>query len=340
MRTLDFSRYAFSVSVAAAILSSCGGSQPPIGASGAMPQTSAITTHGARWPVVGIPAPDSGMRGIYVSEFYGTEILGYAPNKHRNKPPLCYVPGVSYVNDVAVDGKGNLIDPDGGSRTIKVFKGPGMCGPQLGSVSDPYGQPSDATSADAATGTIVIANEFDGPPSKNYPGSISLCTLKAGCTTNLTNPRIYEVAGVAQSKNGDCWASATTSSGKAALFYFKHCAGPGQAATHFQNQYFGGLDIDNSGNLVAISFADANLYVYKGCNRDCTLVSGPFSMRGLPFFGHLNEGSTRFATVDNSFVQVDVYSYNPASLQYLYSFSGVSESSDLGGVAYNPRSKE
>ena len=40
--------YALSIGVAAASLSGCGGSQPPIGAPGAMPQTSALATHAAR----------------------------------------------------------------------------------------------------------------------------------------------------------------------------------------------------------------------------------------------------------------------------------------------------
>ena len=340
MRLRDPSRCALTNCVAVALLAGCGAAQPPIGAPGAMPQSSAIATRAATPLGHGVPEPDGATKGMYVSEFFGSEILGYAHSNRHGKPPVCTIPGVSYVNDLAVDAKGNLIDPDGGSRTIKVFQGPGMCGPEVGSISDPYGQPADATSVDAVAGTIVVGNEFDGPPSKDYPGSISLCTLKTGCTTNLTNPKISEVAGVAQSKNGDCWASTRTLSGRATLFYFKHCAGSGQAATHFENGYYGGLDIDNNGNLVAVSFFDSKLFIYKGCNRVCTLVGGPFSMRGLPFFGHLNGISTRFAVGDYASAQVDVYSYSRASLQYLYSFSGISESNDLGGVAYNPRSKE
>jgi hypothetical protein len=47
MNRLCFSRYAF-IYVAAAMLAGCGGSQPPIGGLGAMPQTSAIATHAER----------------------------------------------------------------------------------------------------------------------------------------------------------------------------------------------------------------------------------------------------------------------------------------------------
>ncbi|MGA9017366.1 MAG: hypothetical protein WB438_00305 [Candidatus Cybelea sp.] len=48
MRSLDFMLYALSSCVAAAMLAGCGGSQPPIGAPGAMPQTSVIATHAGR----------------------------------------------------------------------------------------------------------------------------------------------------------------------------------------------------------------------------------------------------------------------------------------------------
>jgi hypothetical protein len=48
MKSLEFSRFALSVGAAAALLAGCGGSQPPIGAPGVMPQTSATTQHASR----------------------------------------------------------------------------------------------------------------------------------------------------------------------------------------------------------------------------------------------------------------------------------------------------
>jgi hypothetical protein len=45
MKRSVYSGYALSWCVTAAMLAGCGGSQPPIGAPGAMPQTSWITTH-------------------------------------------------------------------------------------------------------------------------------------------------------------------------------------------------------------------------------------------------------------------------------------------------------
>ena len=61
MKSLDFSRYVAGSCVAAAMLAGCGGSQPPIGAPGAMPQTSAIATHadrGTSWMLPGTSAGD------------------------------------------------------------------------------------------------------------------------------------------------------------------------------------------------------------------------------------------------------------------------------------------
>ena len=144
---------------------------------------------------------------------------------------------------------GNLIVPIQ-SGTIEVFQGPGMCGKGLGDINDPYGEAVDAASADAVNGTIVVANAYDGKYG-SYFGSVSLCTLKTGCTTNLTNPKIGEVEAVALAKNGDCWASAFDNQNKAILVYFKGCSGSGRVAVGFQNQTPGGLDIDNDGRLVA-----------------------------------------------------------------------------------------
>ena len=48
MKASDFGRYALFGSVGAALLAGCGGSQPPIGAPGPMPQRPAIGTHVGR----------------------------------------------------------------------------------------------------------------------------------------------------------------------------------------------------------------------------------------------------------------------------------------------------
>ncbi|MFZ0030512.1 MAG: hypothetical protein WAK84_01395 [Candidatus Cybelea sp.] len=275
--------------------------------------------------------------GLYVTEFDGISVEGYPINNRGNKPPLCTVRSVR-PSDVAVDGKGNLLVPNLVAATVLVLKGPGICGAQTGSVADPYGSPSDvAAGSDATTGKFIIGNNV-GPGGDN-PGSVSVCTLKGGCTINLVAVVQY-VGGVALAKNGDCWDSGQDVLYHADLVYHRGCAKSSKRAEHFLNRYYGGLDIDNQGHMVSISSGDAKLYVYSGCNPTCSLVGGPFALRGSPFFGHLNASSTRLAVGNGATNEVDVYSYSPTNVRFLYSFNKGLPRGDVSGATYNPRSKE
>ncbi len=327
-----------SIGVAAAMFAGCSGSQPPIGTPGALPQTSALGTYTLQRAVFGVPAPDSAKSGIYVSENQSSEsdVFGYPSNNRKNRGPICSE-NSQPTYDLAVDDSGNLIVPNP-SDTVTVFKGPGMCGPKLGTIQTMY-IPVDATSSNAASGTIAVGIVLDG---QSGDGSIQLCTLKKGCYANLTDGMQMDfVAAVAMSKKGDCWAS---SAAPTALTYFKGCSATARSATGYENSDAGGLDIDNNGNLVSISCSEVScstpvLYVYSGCNPKCKKVGGPFPLQGSSWYGHLNATSTRFAAADYEYGQVDVYKYNPTTLTYLYSFnSGLN--SGITGAAYNPRSKE
>ncbi|MGB6714977.1 MAG: hypothetical protein WBE30_15245 [Candidatus Cybelea sp.] len=279
--------------------------------------------------------------GTYVGQFYGSGILGYAANNKGNKPPICLVSGVASVNGVGVDGKGNLMvpNPAGGSTAVlDIYQGPAMCGKMVGSISDSYGQPSDATSPNAMTGTIALGNLAD---TGSAPGSLSICTLKGGCTVNLTNSTIYHAGGVAMSNSGDCWVNAKTYGSGAALIYFKGCAGGGAVAKGFKGTYYGGVDIDNSGNLVIIDDMAEDVYIYKGCNPKCTVVGGPFALKGESFFGKLNQANTQYTAVDRTDGVVDVYSYSTKSIKFMYSYNnGLAASNLPDGIAENPRSKQ
>lgn len=283
--------------------------------------------------------PRAGNGGIYVSEFLGTSIFGYQQKNTPNNPPLCSVGPVSDPNGIAVDGKGNLIDPDGGSHTVIIFSGPGLCGSEVGSFFDPFGQPTDASSADAVRGEIAVANIF-GPSAYDEAGSISMCTLAGGCTTNLKNSAMYEVTGVAMDKHGNCWADATDGRGTATLTYFARCSGSGEQAAGFVNQYYGGMDFDRNGNLVTVSTFDSKIYVYSGCNPACTLVGGPFPMVNEAVYGHLNKKSKAFCTGDFELGQMDVYHYSPNAVKHWYSFNNGLNVNDVPvGCAFDPRSR-
>lgn len=330
MKILALRRYAFTISVAAAAasLAGCGRSQPPIGALGAMPP---LVLHRQT-------APDGKRGGIYVSAQQSTRIFGYPKPNRLNGPPICSE-SVYPTGDVAVDGNGNLIAPVDFTEVL-VFKGPRMCGPEVGSVQMCCeGHAVDAASSDAINGVIVVAALQDG----SAGGSVEVCTLKNGCGTNLKNNHMNFVVGVALAKNGDCWASSQEGhySG-AVLTYFKGCSGSGTTATGYRNLEAGGLDIDEHGDLVAISSSSTPaIYVYSGCRPICKLVGGPFSLHGQVEFGHLNRYSTRFAAADYADGEIDIYKYAPTAVTFLYSFNnGLSPNANVSGAAYNPRAKQ
>lgn len=279
----------------------------------------------------------SAQGGLYVSEFYSTDIFAYPHQNTGNNPPTCTIGGVLFPNNVASDDRADVIDPDGGSKTIMIYEGKGACGSLIGTINDPYGQPVDASSANAGTGTIAVANLFS---TFQGGGTISLCTLKGGCTTNLTNPNMYEVIGVAMSRSGDCWATSYDGSGVAWLTYFQGCSGAGQTATGWSNTSPGGLDIDKNGNLVSLDPAASMVNVYSGCNPNCNPVfSSP--LQGQAVYGHLNRQSMTLATADFQYGQIDIYSYKSTKLKYMFSFNnGLNASDEVLGVAFAPRSHE
>jgi hypothetical protein len=321
--------------VAVGFLSGCAGNGISPSAPATAPQYSSAGV------IAALQAPDASKSGLYVSQFDSTSILAYKSNNKKNGPPTCTIPGVLYLNGVAVDGKGNVIDPDGGTRSIIIFKGPGMCGAKAASTGDSYGQPVDAASNDSLNGTIAVANMMDNG---SKAGSVSVCTMKGGCKTNLTNSAIFEMVGVAMDTKGNCWASAYSQQFLPKLVYFAKCKGAGVVATGYQNTSPGGLDIDSAGHLVTIDTSANNigaLIVYSGCNPACTVVGGPFPLHGETFWGHLNQKSTEFATANYVAGEIDVYKYSPTALTFLYSYNnGLTPSASVKGAAYNPRSNE
>src|ERR1700735_5910562 len=105
MRSWGFKRYALTSCVVAALLAGCGGSQPPIGAPGAMPQSHAIATH------------DRG--GSWMLPEAKNEDLIYAPGGCGGTCVLSYPDGklVGTLDSVydapCSDAQGNVYLPDG-----------------------------------------------------------------------------------------------------------------------------------------------------------------------------------------------------------------------------------
>ncbi|MEO7201551.1 MAG: hypothetical protein ABI431_02570 [Candidatus Tumulicola sp.] len=280
-------------------------------------------------------AAQSGLkRGLYVLSSSG--IAGFPTNNRKNNGPFCSLDNsTDGVGSIAFDRKGNLIVSNFTSSTITVYGAPSTheaCGKIIGVMQDPFGQPVDAASVNAATGRIVVIAEQQ----------VDICSLRHGCTKRLGAGLLTAAASIALSRNGDCWAEADAPSGPGVLYYFKGCNSDGQLTTGYYggSDNYGGLDIDNYGNIVSI-FANYHntpaVYVYSGCNPVCAPVSGPLPLVGNGTYGHLNKDSTELAVADTQLSSIDVYKFSPTSLRFEYSFTG--GLSGIAGVAYNPRAQ-
>ena len=283
--------------------------------------------------------------GIYASEgtYSSSYIYGYPDPDSSNGPPVCSVGPVQYFRGLAVDRKGDLLVATGlyaGTATITVFKGPGLCGPKLGSFTEnPDGNVVGVASRDAQSGKILVENSGRG---FNTRGTLAVCTLSAGCTALLKGSHVRNlVAGVALAPNGDCWAWGWTGNSYV-LNYFAQCRHRGVAATGLQHSSYspnqGGLDIDAHGNLVTSDFVYPTVFlsIYSGCNPACKLVGGPFQLT-QGGFQHLDASSKQFVGAGST--QLDVYSYSTTGIKYLYSISN----GLTGGccfAAFSPSSKE
>jgi hypothetical protein len=285
--------------------------------------------------VHGISAPAAARTGIYASQFLvDTRVHGYTPAP-------CFELGVASVNDIATDTQGNLIVPNAFAG-VNLYQGSAMCGPLFATLSDTYGQASDAAAINVAGGNIVVANILG-------PGFVVVCNIASAACTQLTppSPGFGEVYGVAMALNGDCWATGYNAALTASMIaYWAGCIGKGVVATGFLNSSPGGLDIDKHHNLISIDYdvngsGTSHLRVYAGCNPTCTAVANNALTNGEAVFGHLNSDSKRFVVGNFQYGQIDIYSYTPTTLTYKYSFNtGLTTADLVEGAAYNPASQQ
>jgi hypothetical protein len=352
---------ALCTTVAAALLAGCSGgsgSSPSSSTGGAMPQ-GIRGAHGRqivstipKWlahnrPIHQIKAPGSAVKGIATALFFGDDYFVYPKNNSANGPAVCTA-GATNVNDLASDSSGNLMVPNAFDG-IAVYGPPfssSSCGTLLGTISDSE-QASDAAAINATTGTIVVGNIEGGSTA-----GVATCTLASLSCTFLDAPDMEELAGVAMDKEGNCYADAFNSSGTVGLWVFAGCTGTGTqlgASQGFNEPYYGGIDIDNKGNLVAIALLNSSfetpslITVYSGCaTGTCTVVGGPFKANGTAeyVFGHVGRQNERFVA-GNVFTGIDVYAYGRTSLTYMYSFSnGLNCASDeCEAAAYMPNAQ-
>lgn len=347
-------RYVTSALCAAGVILLAGCSMDSGSSGSSLPnaanQSAAATHHGSTWTPINSagwkmdtgplprqvrPPADPQRGGNYATEFRGNvDVFGYSPKPNKSdSPPICSPPGNRWnVNGIASDQKGNLIVPSsstpGGDDlhwNISVYAGsaqPIICGALLGAMPDLTGQPVDAAAFKAATGPIAVSEI-------NFTtklGEVVICTLASlSCSAPITSSAITGYgAGVAMDAAGDCWLSTAKKISNGIpvgfrLIYWAGCTGDGVVATGTSQGSYGGLFIDNAGNLGSFDAFNSRLHIYSGCNPACTKV-GEFKLAGMSLYGNLNGSGGKLAVGDFSNGSVDVYDYSMTNFNLRYVF--------------------
>jgi hypothetical protein len=154
-------RYALSCA-AAAMLAGCGGSQPPIGATGAMPQTSTTAPHADRGKSWMLPGTSSGDLIYATGGCGGSCVISY--------PDLKLVATISTGGAaVCSDGQGNVFI----SRDDKVIKYAHGATEPIATLSVP-GSFADGCSVDPLTNDLAVV----------YSGSVAIFQNEQGTPTS------------------------------------------------------------------------------------------------------------------------------------------------------------
>jgi hypothetical protein len=180
MQRLNICRRALSACAAVAI-AGCGGSQPPIGAPGAMPQTSVITAHADRAESWMLPQARTIRKLLYISDDYPDEVLVYDYNTGT------LVGTLSDFQDPAgqcVDKKGDIWIADAGAGTVSEYAHGGTSILRSVTAINPVG-----CAVDSSGDLAVTASSSSGPDEleiwKNASGQPSVYSNKT-CYLLLT----------------------------------------------------------------------------------------------------------------------------------------------------------
>jgi hypothetical protein len=165
MMGLNLGRYALSSCVAAAMLAGCGGSQPPIGAPGAMQQSSALQSQSAQRDDGGSwMASDAASQNLlYVSNVHDVTVYSYPHGRLVGKLKGFYVTGGECVDAsqnvwITDLGHGRMVEyAHGGSKPLRILSGIGGAGCAI-----------DPTTGNLAVatlgGTVYVYKNASGTP--------------------------------------------------------------------------------------------------------------------------------------------------------------------------------
>jgi hypothetical protein len=170
MRSSDLNRYVLSISAAATLLTACGGSQPPIGAPGAIPQNRVAATHvdrGGSWMLPEAKSEDLfyiSDGGVYVYTFPQARLVGILKTGLPGPAGMCPDrDGNVWITNFRSGGP--VVEyAHGGTKPIATLYTPKALTPQDCSIDPTSGNLAVVGYGPDRPGTILVYTEARGTP--------------------------------------------------------------------------------------------------------------------------------------------------------------------------------
>ena len=346
MKRSVLGRYALNCCAAAAMLAGCGGSQPPIGALGAMPQgapslpapfaAQGLFARPRAVPQILAPKPlwmKGGNRSddgyVYVGQWWSKYVAAYRPNNRRNAKPLCETGPVYASEGMATDASGNLYVANEDEVVGVTAFGPNCGKPGNTYYYDVGGWPQDPV----VDGKTLYVTSIDDSP---YSATIGVFNVAGGQHAQFNNPTNALGIGLAvDSHHNLFWSTNNSWNSGGQVIEFRSGKMPGYLlkATEIGTDYPGGVLVDKSNNLLFIDQTTSSINIYAP--PYARPPTAKISLQGAAEYCALNPAQSLIYCMDSAYNSVDVYTYPKGN--YLYSFTnGLEGSQGPVGIAIQP----
>jgi len=195
MRILAFSRIAVGISASAALLAGCGGSQPPIGAPGAMSIPNKNGNAGAL-----VYAAEALTGSVYVYTYPQLKIVEKLGTLNRYAGGECNDSnGDVFITTSSSSDVGTIFEyMHGGSKPIETLSDPGV----------PYG-----CSVDPMTGNLAVSNISDKSNPYGNDGDVAVYEEAQGTPTMYYESSIFYLLYCGYDNAGNLYADGSNASG-------------------------------------------------------------------------------------------------------------------------------
>ena len=205
MKSPAFSRYALNSCLAAGLLAGCGGSQPPIGTPGAIPQPSALATHAERGTSRMLPEAKREAL-LYVSDPLPHDVLVFSYPSGKQVGQLTGLSENPF--GLCSDSSGDVfVTTEGSFSQSYIYEYAHAGTQQVATLSDP-GIPFSCAS-DPRSGDLAVTNYYTS--AYQNEGDIAVYQDAKGTPTTYADPNIPYYQFCAYDDSGNLFADGLAS---------------------------------------------------------------------------------------------------------------------------------